>query len=181
MIIIITLLLQDLDQMFLLNLPINAQHGNNSHRGKLVADVHHHNRFAHKVSKDPLPVSDQLVNVERHHKQEQHVGYSQVQHIDVRNKFLLAPLHRVDHQSVGYNSHKAQDAINGWENVHESGDIDITVSWGCWGQTRRAGEVVGLVGFAKYDGVVHLQILSLIVSAWLKYVRSGRCPAGVCA
>lgn len=116
-------------------LPVNAQHSNNPHCGELVADVHHHHRFAHKVSKDPLPVSDQLVDVEGHHQQEQHVGYRQIQHVDVRDHFLLAYRHGVDDQPVGDDPHRAEDAVNGRENVHERGDVHEAVGWRCGAQT----------------------------------------------
>lgn len=116
-------------------LPVNTQHSHNPHCGELVADVHHHHRFAHKVSKDPLPVSDQLVDVEGHHQQEQHVGYRQIQHVDVRDHFLLAYRHRVDDQPVGDDPHRAEDAVNGRENVHERGDVHEAVGWRCGAQT----------------------------------------------
>lgn len=151
------------------NLPINAQHSDNPHRGELVADVHHHDRFTHKVSEHPLSVSDQLVNVERHHKQEQHVGYCQVQHVDVRYHFLLACFDRVDDQRVGYNSYWAQDAINWREYVHESGDVDVAVRWGDW--LVSLCEVLCLVVFVKYARVVHLQVLWVIASVWQELTR----------
>lgn len=109
------------------HLPINAQHSNNPHGGELVTDVHHHNRFTHKVPKDPLSVPDQLVDVEGHHQQEQHVGYGQVQHVDVGHHLLLARRHRVNDQSVGNHSDRAQDAVDGGEDVHEGGDVDVVV------------------------------------------------------
>lgn len=112
------------------HLPVNAQHCNYPHGGELVADIHHHHRLAHKVSEDPLPVPDQLVDVEGHHQQEQHVSYGQVEHVDVRDHLLLARCDRVDHQRVGDDSDGAQDAVDGGENVHEGGDVDGVVRRG---------------------------------------------------
>lgn len=170
----------DLWYGWIYNLPVNAQHSHNSHCGELVAHIHHHNRFTHKVSEDPLSVSDQLVNVERHHKQEQHVGYCQVQHVDVRYHFLLACFHSVDHQSVGYNSNRTQDAINGWKYVHESGDVDVAVRFWGWVGTCRVSKVQSLVVFAKYVRVVHLQILLIIASVVAVInARTRRWTAGV--
>lgn len=143
---------------YLFCLPVNAQHGNNSHCGELVADIYHHHRFAHEVSKDPLPVQDQLVDVEGHHQQKQHVGYRQVQHVDVRDHSLLAYRHRVDDQAVGDDSHQAQDGVNGRQNVHEGGDVHEAGGRRCGAQTWRVGEVVGLVVLAESDGVVHLRL-----------------------
>lgn len=139
-------------------LPVNAEHGDNPHCGELVADVDHHHRLAHKVSKDPLPVSDQLVDVKGHHQQKQHVGYGQVQHVDVRHHLLLAHRHRVDDQPVGDDPHRAQDAVNGRQNVHEGGDVHEAVGRRCGAQARGAGEVAGLVVLAQRDGVVHLRL-----------------------
>lgn len=147
------------------HLPVNAQHSNNSHCGELVAHIHHHNCFAHKVSEDPLSVSDQLVDVEGHHEQEEHVCYCQVQHVDVWYHFLLARRHRVDDEPIGYNSNWAQDAVNGGEYVHESGDVDVAVRRGSWAQAWRVSQVVCCVVFAQYVRVVHLLVLT---SAWLE-------------
>lgn len=159
------------------HLPINAQHSDNPHCGELVADIHHNDRFAHEVSENPLPVSDQLVNVEGHHKQEEHICYCQVKHVDVWYHFLLARCHRVDNQPVGNNSNWAQDAINGREYVHESGDVDLTVRRGSWILTWLVSEAVCLVVFAQYASVIHLQLVLTVTLTWsvIKWrtVRSG--------
>lgn len=98
------------------------------------------------------------MDIEGHHQQKQHVGYRQIQHVDVRDHFLLAYRHRVDDQPVGDDPHRAQDAVNGRENVHEGGDVHEAVGRRRGAQTGRAGEVVGLVGLAECDGVVHLRL-----------------------
>lgn len=129
------------------HLPINAQHSDDSHCCKLVADIHHHHRFAHKVSEDPLSVSDQLMDGEGHNEQEQRVCYCQVQHVHVWYHFLLACRHRIDDQSIGNNSHCAQDSVNRREYMHESCDVDVAVRRRGWVQTWKVSQVGCVVVF----------------------------------
>lgn len=155
------------------NLPVNAQDSNDAHSCELVADVHHHHRLAHEVAEHPLSVSNQLVNVEGHHEQEERVRYGQVQHVDVRHHLLLARRHRVDDQSVGDDSHRAQDPVDGREDVHESCDVDVAVG------RPGGGQVAARVAL----GAVHLGVRrpepKRGVQTWAaaKWRSLLRCPA----
>lgn len=70
--------------------PVNAEHSHYPHCGKLVTDVHHHHSFTHEVPEDPQSVPDQLMDVERHHQQEQQVCDGQIQNVNIGDHLLLA-------------------------------------------------------------------------------------------
>lgn len=96
------------------------------------------------------------MDVKGHHQQEEHIGYGQVEHVDVRHHALLAHFDGVDDQSVGDDAHGAQDAIDGGEDVHEGGDVHETVGRRAGRQARRlTARVVALVVVAENHRVVH--------------------------
>ena len=50
-----------------IDLPVNTENSDDPHGGELVAHIHNNHSLAHEVSKDPLSVSDKLMDVEGHH------------------------------------------------------------------------------------------------------------------